>query len=68
MSLLAQTPFYELALEVYLLLSDHQKNRQKGEKLYKADPFANYAEMRPGNAIGDAVFQGLLQSYRNGGC
>ncbi len=23
---------------------------QKGEKLYKADPFANYAEMRPGNA------------------
>ena len=21
-----------------------------GEKLYKADPFANYAEMRPGNA------------------
>lgn len=22
----------------------------KGEKLYKADPFANYAEMRPGNA------------------
>lgn len=23
---------------------------EKGEKLYKADPFANYAEMRPGNA------------------
>lgn len=23
---------------------------QKGDKLYKADPFANYAEMRPGNA------------------
>ena len=22
----------------------------EGEKLYKADPFANYAEMRPGNA------------------
>ena len=23
---------------------------EKGQKLYKADPFANYAEMRPGNA------------------
>ena len=23
---------------------------EKGEKLYKADPFANYAEIRPGNA------------------
>lgn len=23
---------------------------QRGERLYKADPFANYAEMRPGNA------------------
>lgn len=26
-----------------------------GEKLYKADPFANYAEMRPGNASGRLI-------------
>ena len=39
-------------------IPDVQKNQmykflvitQAGERLYKADPFANYAEMRPGNA------------------
>ncbi len=34
----------ENALYKYLITT------KRGEKLYKADPFANYAEMRPGNA------------------
>ena len=32
---------------------------EQGDKLYKADPYANYAELRPGNSVNHHRYRAL---------